>query len=62
MAVCRNCKKEVNANANICPYCGTRMPGNQTIADLKGFLIGWVIILCVLCGIAYWFCDLFGLN
>ncbi|MBO5746444.1 MAG: hypothetical protein J6S13_05070 [Clostridia bacterium] len=39
MAQCRNCKKEVAKDANICPYCGTSFPSNDFISKAKSILL-----------------------
>ena len=52
MAKCRNCCKEVDPNATICPYCQTGMPANDFIAKVKGILIG-LIGLALLCFLVY---------
>ena len=39
MAKCRNCKKEIDANATRGPYCLTEMPTSDFISKLKGAFI-----------------------
>jgi len=39
MAKCRNCCKEVDPNATICPYCQTGMPASGFISAIKMILI-----------------------
>ena len=39
MAKCRNCKKEIDANATRCPYCLTELPTSKLMANLKSTLI-----------------------
>lgn len=57
MAKCRNCKKEIDANATRCPYCLTEMPTSNTIANIKGAFIA--LILLGVFGLAmYFFVDL----
>ena len=43
MAKCRNCKKEIDANATRCPYCLTEMPTSDIIANLKSAIIALVL-------------------
>ena len=44
MAKCRNCKKEIDANATRCPYCLTEMPTSDFIAKFKGAIIALILI------------------
>ncbi len=44
MAKCRNCKKEIDANATRCPYCLTEMPTSDFIATLKGVFIALILL------------------
>ena len=44
MAKCRNCKKEIDANATRCPYCLTEMPTSDFIAKLKGAVIALILL------------------
>ena len=53
MAKCRNCKKEIDANATRCPYCLTEMPTSNFIANLKGVFIA--LILLGIFGIAMYY-------
>lgn len=47
MAQCRNCKKEVAANATICPYCHTSMPTNDFILTMKSCFMVLFLLLFV---------------
>ena len=44
MAKCRNCKKEVEVDATICPYCHTSYPANEHIANIKSIVIGIIVL------------------
>ncbi len=44
MAICRNCKKQVDADANVCPYCHTHMPGNDFLAGCQTIMIGIFLV------------------
>ena len=43
MAVCRNCKKQVDENATVCPYCHTHMPASKAMLDFKSIIVGILI-------------------
>jgi len=58
MAKCRNCCKEVDPNATICPYCKTGMPANDYVAKFKAILIG-VICLGFVGFLAFYLISLF---
>jgi hypothetical protein len=50
---CRECGKEVSAEAVTCPHCGISRPG-QTPAARRGTAIAVLLLLVVLGGIAWW--------
>lgn len=47
MAVCKECKKEVSAQAATCPHCGVKNPG-ITSKDAVAGLVGIAVIIGVL--------------
>ena len=53
MAVCRNCKKQVDENAMVCPYCHTHMPGNDYLAGCQSVIIAVFVLGFVLFAIIY---------
>ena len=53
MAKCRNCKKEIDANATRCPHCLTEMPTSNFIAAFKSAFIA--LILLGIFGLAMYF-------
>lgn len=44
MAVCRNCKKQVDENATVCPYCHTHMPASKAMLDFKSIIVGILML------------------
>ena len=59
MAVCRNCKKQVDANATVCPYCHTHMPGNDFLANCQTVMIGIFVLGFALFAIIYGIISIF---
>lgn len=59
MAVCRNCKKQVDPSATVCPYCHTHMPGNDFLASCQTVVIGVCVLGFALFAIIYGIVSIF---
>ncbi len=53
MSKCRNCGKDVSANAKVCPHCGEESPGNDTQFVARN-LVQIGVGLAILLPILYW--------
>lgn len=44
---CKECGKEISDAAEKCPHCGGRTAHGQSMAETRGYLIGWIIAVAI---------------
>lgn len=40
---CSECGKDISTTAENCPHCGCKTAHGQSVANVKGYIVGWVL-------------------